>query len=311
MGLSPETLALGLPRSKNGSLRLTATLSSIPAWFRGHFADAGWAPTSLLAFLVESGLLKSLKVREAIVSFGRQTVVWLPDDRDEACSVIGKFTQGSVADGNRLTRRLIIDQGELDFLVRDTHQSGTLVGSSLSPFSRPFCLRSLQLFDCLVVTLALFIEVRAFQHGEQVVRPQECQGVHHGATNKHCYARHYFRISAGMSPCLISMSLVAMARATSTTTMPTSRGVKSSFGGLPPIAILPSRAYPAAGPETTALWYSALTSILPSVAGVVMVLFHIVGVGASLQLDIWTLASGPAAIDAGLARKRMFSPAKI
>ena len=34
-----------------------------------------------------------------------------------------------------------------------------------------------------------------------------------------------------MSPCLISISLVAMARATSTTTMPTSRGVKSSFGG--------------------------------------------------------------------------------
>ena len=30
MGLSPETLALGLPRFKNGSLRLTATLSSLP-----------------------------------------------------------------------------------------------------------------------------------------------------------------------------------------------------------------------------------------------------------------------------------------
>ena len=34
-----------------------------------------------------------------------------------------------------------------------------------------------------------------------------------------------------MSPCLITKSLVAMARATSTTTMQTSRGVKSSFGG--------------------------------------------------------------------------------
>ena len=131
---------------------------------------------------------------------------------------------------------------------------------ALSSFSRPFYLRGLQQFDCLVVTLALFVEVRASQHGEQVVRLRERQGVHHGATNKHCYARHYFRISAGMSPCLISMSLVAMARATSTTTMPTSRGVKSSFGGLPPIAILPSRAYLAARPETTALWY---TSILP------------------------------------------------
>ena len=107
----------------------------------------------------------------------------------------------------------------------------TYLVEALSPFSRPFCLRSLQLFDCLVVTLTLFIEVRASQHAEQVVRPRECQGVHHGATNKHCYARHYFRLSAGMSPCLISMSLVAMARVTSNTTMPRSRGVKSSFGG--------------------------------------------------------------------------------
>ena len=73
----------------------------IPAWFGRHFADAGWAPMSLLMFLVASGLLKTLKVREAIVFFGRQTEVWLPDGRDEACSVIGKFTQGSVADGKK------------------------------------------------------------------------------------------------------------------------------------------------------------------------------------------------------------------
>ena len=71
----------------------------------------GW-PTTLagpgrgcLAFLTESGLLKSLKVREAIVTFEKQTEVWLPDSRDQACSVIGKFTQGSKADGKRLTRR--------------------------------------------------------------------------------------------------------------------------------------------------------------------------------------------------------------
>ncbi|MEW8688481.1 MAG: hypothetical protein AB2556_21925, partial [Candidatus Thiodiazotropha sp.] len=44
------------------------------------------------------------------------------------CSVIGKFTQGSKADGKRLTRRLVTDQGELDYLVRDTRLSGTLVG---------------------------------------------------------------------------------------------------------------------------------------------------------------------------------------
>ena len=34
-----------------------------------------------------------------------------------------------MADGKRLTRRLVLDQGELDFLVRDTRQIGTLVGA--------------------------------------------------------------------------------------------------------------------------------------------------------------------------------------
>ena len=92
----------------------------------------------------------------------------------------------------------------------------TYPDEALSPFSRPFCLRCLQLLDCLVVTLSFFVEVRASQHGEQVVRTRKRQGVHHGATNKHCCARHYFRISAGMRPCLISMSFVAMTKATST-----------------------------------------------------------------------------------------------
>ncbi|MEW8689111.1 MAG: hypothetical protein AB2556_25095, partial [Candidatus Thiodiazotropha sp.] len=63
----------------------------------------------------------------------KPTDVWLPDDRDQGCSVIGKFTKGakaaSGAGGKRLTRRLVTDQVELDFLVRDTHQSGTLVGA--------------------------------------------------------------------------------------------------------------------------------------------------------------------------------------
>ena len=145
---------------------------------------------------------------------------------------------------------------------------------ALSPFSRPFCLRGLQ--------LVLFVEVRASQHGEQILRSRKRQGVHDGATNKHCYARHYFRISAGMSPCLISMPLVAMARATSTMTMPTSRGVKSRFG----YAQSPSCQaghIPLRG-QRLLRCDNALTSILPSVAGVVMVLLHIVGVMASLQL---------------------------
>ncbi|MEW8688017.1 MAG: hypothetical protein AB2556_19575, partial [Candidatus Thiodiazotropha sp.] len=74
-------------------------------------------------------MLKRLKVWEAIIVFEKQTDVWLPEDREQGCSVIGKFTQGAKADGNRLTRRLLTDQGELDFLVRDTRQSGTLVGA--------------------------------------------------------------------------------------------------------------------------------------------------------------------------------------
>jgi len=80
---------------------------------------------------VESGLLKTLKVREAIIAFKKQTKVWLPEDRSQGCSVIGKFTQGSKADGKRLTRRLVTDAGELDYLVRDTCQSGTLVGAPM------------------------------------------------------------------------------------------------------------------------------------------------------------------------------------
>ncbi|MEW8689321.1 MAG: hypothetical protein AB2556_26155 [Candidatus Thiodiazotropha sp.] len=43
----------------------------ILAWFGRHLADAtsgSLAPTQLLAYLIESGLLKSLKVREAIIS---------------------------------------------------------------------------------------------------------------------------------------------------------------------------------------------------------------------------------------------------
>lgn len=101
---------------------------------------------------------------------------------------------------------------------------------TVSPCSRLFCPRGLELIDCFIVMLVLFVEARVIQHGEKLVAPLESQGVHHGATNEHCYARKYFRISAGMSPCLISMSLVAIANWTSTTTMSTSRDVKYSFG---------------------------------------------------------------------------------
>ena len=101
----------------------------IPAWFGKHFEEHGWAPTQLLAFMMETGILTHLEVAEAIVSFRTQQEVWLPESRGQGCSIIGKFTQGSKAEGMRLTRRLVMDQGELDYLVQDTVQNGTLVGA--------------------------------------------------------------------------------------------------------------------------------------------------------------------------------------
>ena len=96
----------------------------IPAWSGKHFEEQGVAPTQLLVFMVEKGILTDLEVTEAIISFETQKEVWLPEDRDQRCSIIGKFTQGAKADGKRLTRRLVTDR---DYLVRDTRQSGTLV----------------------------------------------------------------------------------------------------------------------------------------------------------------------------------------
>ena len=52
----------------------------IPAWFGRHFSERCWAPTPLPAFLSESSLSKNLKVREAIISFKKETEVWLPKD---------------------------------------------------------------------------------------------------------------------------------------------------------------------------------------------------------------------------------------
>ena len=103
----------------------------IPSWFGSHIREKGWAATALLTYMRDPGLLTWLEVTEAIVAFEKQTKVWLAEDRNQGCSIIGKFTQGSTADGKRLTRRLVTDEGELDYLVRDTRQSGTLVGAPM------------------------------------------------------------------------------------------------------------------------------------------------------------------------------------
>jgi len=128
-GPLPEDIGTGFAEVQEWEI--TDCHPVIPAWFGKHFAENGWAPTQLLAFLTESGFLKTLKVHEAIVAFEKHTEVWLPEDRNQGCSIIGKFTQGSKADGKRLTSRLVTDEGELDYLVRDTRQSGTLVGAPM------------------------------------------------------------------------------------------------------------------------------------------------------------------------------------
>ena len=100
----------------------------IPAWFGKHFEEKGWASIVLLTYMQEADILTSLEVTEAIVSFEKQTDVWLPEDRNQGCGIIGKFTQGAKVEGKRMTRRLVTDPGELDFLVRDCAQAGILVG---------------------------------------------------------------------------------------------------------------------------------------------------------------------------------------
>ena len=45
----------------------------ITAWYVKHVSGKGWGPPALSAYMVESGVSKKLKVREAIVGFGKQT----------------------------------------------------------------------------------------------------------------------------------------------------------------------------------------------------------------------------------------------
>jgi hypothetical protein len=85
---------------------------AIPAWYGKHFAcrsgegcgkKKGWTPIVLLQYLLEVGILKSVTIGEAIISFTKQTKVWLPKNRDISCAIIGKFTQGGKIDEKRLT----------------------------------------------------------------------------------------------------------------------------------------------------------------------------------------------------------------
>ncbi|KAI0241258.1 hypothetical protein LSAT2_031400, partial [Lamellibrachia satsuma] len=75
----------------------------IAAWFGKHFDEQGWTPTHLLSYLTESSPLTHLHTREVITSFEAQKEIWLPEDRDQGCIIIGKFTKGAKAEGKRLT----------------------------------------------------------------------------------------------------------------------------------------------------------------------------------------------------------------
>src|SRR5277367_3195959 len=101
---------------------------AIPVWYGKYFAcrsgegcgkTKGWTPIVLLRYLLEVGILESVTIGEAIISLTKQTKVWLPKNRDISCAIIGKFTQGGKIDEKRLTHRLVIDEGELDFLIQD------------------------------------------------------------------------------------------------------------------------------------------------------------------------------------------------
>src|SRR5438046_5506586 len=87
----------------------------------------------LLRYLLELGILESITIGEAIISLTKQTKVWLPKNRDISCAIIGKFTQGNKVEEKRLTHWVVIDEGELDFLIQDCIKERTYAGNDKCP----------------------------------------------------------------------------------------------------------------------------------------------------------------------------------
>ncbi|CAG8628278.1 23350_t:CDS:10, partial [Racocetra persica] len=92
---------------------------AIPVWYGKHFACQsgeecgkvkGWTPIVLLRYLLEADILKSVTIGEAIISLTKQKNV------EEKC----------------LTYRVVIDEGELDFLIQDCIKEGTYAASMLA-----------------------------------------------------------------------------------------------------------------------------------------------------------------------------------
>ncbi|RHZ75704.1 hypothetical protein Glove_212g84 [Diversispora epigaea] len=92
----------------------------IPVWYGKHFAcrsgdgcgkEKGWVPIVLLQYLLEVGILEN----------------------DISCAIIGKFTQGGKIEEKQLTHRLVINEGELDFLIKNCTDAGTFAGREKCP----------------------------------------------------------------------------------------------------------------------------------------------------------------------------------
>ncbi|RHZ71197.1 hypothetical protein Glove_261g44 [Diversispora epigaea] len=114
----------------------------IPVWYGKHFAcrnrekcvkNKGWVPIVLLQYFLETGILEDLTIGEAIISLTQQTKVWLPENQNVSCAIIGKFTQGGKIEEKQLTHRLVIDESELDFLIKDCTDAKTFAGREKCP----------------------------------------------------------------------------------------------------------------------------------------------------------------------------------
>lgn len=128
-------------------------------WIGRHMAEKMWLPIVLLRYMIDCKMLISLVVSEAIISYRKQTNVWLPEPesldsiieesrkyidasistdeyiidwskkvfnqrnseaKDLGRRIIGKFTQGGKnSDYKRQSSRLIIDDAEYDFVIKD------------------------------------------------------------------------------------------------------------------------------------------------------------------------------------------------
>ncbi|CAB4491794.1 unnamed protein product [Rhizophagus irregularis] len=65
-----------------------------------------------------------------ITGFVQQTKGWLPKNWDISCAIIEKFTQGNKVKEKRLIHQVVIDEGELNFLlIQDCIKEGTYASS--------------------------------------------------------------------------------------------------------------------------------------------------------------------------------------